>query len=478
MRATRLLPAAVVASCLAALPAPAAAEYFDVGRLPAPPVTGKEIADSIASFSSGHAHRVTGTPSELLAGEDIAAQARQLGYEVEVVPLTPQGTAPGTSPLKVVVATRRGTTKPDEHIVFGAHYDNVPQTVDGAYDNGSGTMMLLALAKSFASVPTKRTLVFAWYNGEEEGTQASQPHAKMFKDDGKKVRAMLGFDMVGIAWPVANRGATNCLCMWHGDEDDAFAALLKYVNYDVLRFPSTPNAVEVRGNNVRNSDEASWDVQGYPTLRWAGMRSASNYPAYHMPDDTMETIDEVAGGRIFFEQGLRNTLLSSYYTVLALDNELPTAAATATGTRPVTFDASGSTDPDGPVGDVVWDFGDGTTGSGARVTHEYASSGVYTATASVADSHWPQVRRTATVTVQAEGAPAVAVPPAPLPGATPQPETGTKKAAKKKRRCRTVKRKARNKQGKRVTKKVRVCTKAKKKSRRSAKRRSARKRGR
>ena len=36
---------------------------------------------------------------------------------------------------RAVVATRRGVTRPKEHILFVGHYDVVPQTINGAYDN-------------------------------------------------------------------------------------------------------------------------------------------------------------------------------------------------------------------------------------------------------------------------------------------------------------------------------------------------------
>src|SRR3954454_11222418 len=189
--------------------------------------------------------------------------------------------------------------------------------------------------------------------------------------------------------------------MWRGEGDEAFDDLLKHVNYDVLRFPNGPNLVEVRGINVRNSDEASWDKLGYPTLRWAGLRTAGNYPQYHMPGDTMDTIDSVAGGRTFFEQGLRNTLMSSYYTELTVDNDPPVAVAHACGTRPVHFDAGGSGDPDGAPASITWDFGDGTSATGSAPAHNYARSGDYTAKVTVADNLWPQVTSTATVPVHA-----------------------------------------------------------------------------
>ncbi len=50
------------------------------------------------------------------------------------------------------------------------------------------------------------------------------------------------------------------------------------------------------------------------------------------------------------------------------------------------FDASGSYDPDGAIQSYVWDFGDGTTYSGAIVVHTYENPGEYTVTLTVTDN--------------------------------------------------------------------------------------------
>ena len=53
----------------------------------------------------------------------------------------------------------------------------------------------------------------------------------------------------------------------------------------------------------------------------------------------------------------------------------------------VTFDASGTTDPDDDaITSYVWDFGDGETGTGVVTTHEFATSEIYTVTLTVTDS--------------------------------------------------------------------------------------------
>jgi len=70
-------------------------------------------------------------------------------------------------------------------------------------------------------------------------------------------------------------------------------------------------------------------------------------------------------------------------------NEQPIAEAGADQTvilgETVSFDGSGSSDPDGSIVSYVWDFGDGTTGSGETTTHDYTAAGTYTVTLTVMD---------------------------------------------------------------------------------------------
>jgi hypothetical protein len=68
-------------------------------------------------------------------------------------------------------------------------------------------------------------------------------------------------------------------------------------------------------------------------------------------------------------------------------NQPPVASATVhcTGLT-CTFDGTGSSDPDGNVTQWSWTFGDGTTGSGATVTHGYATGGNQNVTLTVTDN--------------------------------------------------------------------------------------------
>lgn len=84
-------------------------------------------------------------------------------------------------------------------------------------------------------------------------------------------------------------------------------------------------------------------------------------------------------------------------------NDLPPAPAIdATATDlDVAFDGSGSSDPDGTVTSYAWDFGDGTTGSGAAPRHTYAAGGTYQVSLSVTDDQSSTATIAKSVTVVA-----------------------------------------------------------------------------
>jgi YVTN family beta-propeller protein len=77
--------------------------------------------------------------------------------------------------------------------------------------------------------------------------------------------------------------------------------------------------------------------------------------------------------------------------VRAVPNQGPTAAftsASAVAGSPTSFDASGSSDPDGSVAHYSWEFGDGSTlaDAGATPAHTYAVAGTYTVKLTTTDN--------------------------------------------------------------------------------------------
>jgi len=63
----------------------------------------------------------------------------------------------------------------------------------------------------------------------------------------------------------------------------------------------------------------------------------------------------------------------------------------------VLFDASDSYDPDGRIVSIIWDFGDGKTGTGSTISHTYAEPGNYTVELRILDNRGEKDSSTAEI---------------------------------------------------------------------------------
>ena len=79
-----------------------------------------------------------------------------------------------------------------------AQVSNFPLKTGGD-DDASGTSALLSLGRLFKAfnVRFSRTVVLAFFSGEEQGLWGSRGYAKSLKDNGTNVRFMLQADMLG-----------------------------------------------------------------------------------------------------------------------------------------------------------------------------------------------------------------------------------------------------------------------------------------
>ena len=96
-----------------------------------------------------------------------------------------QGTLSG-KPAEVynTVAEIRGTEKPDEVVILGAHLDSWDLGT-GATDDGTGTAAVLEAARALqkAGVKPKRTIRFVLFTGEEQGLNGSRAYVAAHKDE-------------------------------------------------------------------------------------------------------------------------------------------------------------------------------------------------------------------------------------------------------------------------------------------------------
>lgn len=125
-------------------------------------------------------------------------------------------------PVRNVMAMLRGTEKPDEYVVIGAHYDHVgyftpgpgseelneaengiaapiDSIYNGADDNASGTTGLLMAAEAFSHAPThpRRSILFVAFSAEEKGLLGSKAFVATPPVPLSGMVAMLNMDMIG-----------------------------------------------------------------------------------------------------------------------------------------------------------------------------------------------------------------------------------------------------------------------------------------
>ena len=94
-----------------------------------------------------------------------------------------------------------------EYVVVGAHYDHVgmnpfmngPDKIfNGADDDGSGTVAVMAIAKAFSEGPRpKRSMLFIWHAGEEKGLWGSEYFADNPTVPITSIITELNIDMIG-----------------------------------------------------------------------------------------------------------------------------------------------------------------------------------------------------------------------------------------------------------------------------------------
>lgn len=166
-----------------------------------------------------------------------------------------------------VVLTLPGET--DETIVFTAHYDSTSLS-QGAYDNMSGSVGILAVAEHFAKVPHKRTLKFVWCGSEERGLLGSKAYVEAHAEELDKVVLNINLDMIGCIM-----GKFIACCT---SEDK----LVSYISYmaDELGFPVKAN------QDVYSSDSTPFADKGIPAVSFARI-APGNTATIHNSYDTM-----------------------------------------------------------------------------------------------------------------------------------------------------------------------------------------------
>jgi len=193
-----------------------------------------------------------------------------------------------------------------EYVALGAHYDHVgtgsPINGDGIYngadDDGSGTVSILAIAEAFAKgARPKRSLLFVWHAGEERGLWGSKYFTQYPTVAIDKVIAQLNLDMVGRSKQAddttpANTGLSGpheIYVIGSKMMSTALGELSEFVNKSYLNLvfnykhddPNDPEKLFFR------SDHFNYALKGIPVIFYTD----GEHEDYHKVTDHVEKID-------------------------------------------------------------------------------------------------------------------------------------------------------------------------------------------
>lgn len=192
--------------------------------------------------------------------------------------------------MRNVLAKIDGKNK-DEIVIIGAHYDHIgydpmldgDQIYNGADDNASGVSAVLQIVRSFLATgkQPERTVIFAFWDGEEKGLLGSKYFAQTFPQI-KQVKGYLNFDMIG-----RNNDESR---PWHvvyffTKGTPAFGEWLKedIEHYNLNLQPD----YRAWDNPVGGSDNGTFAKLGIPIMWY----HTDWHPDYHLPGDEADKIN-------------------------------------------------------------------------------------------------------------------------------------------------------------------------------------------
>ena len=156
----------------------------------------------------------------------------------------------------------------DEYIVLSAHYDSTSLS-QGAYDNMSGSVGILAVAEYFATHPHRCGLRFIWCGSEERGLLGAKAYCAD-EEALKKIVLNINLDMIGCTM-----GKFIACCTTE-------ESLTHYIKYFGMEFGMSVRAYQ----DVYSSDSTPFADKGVPALSFARATSP-NTGTIHNSYDTI-----------------------------------------------------------------------------------------------------------------------------------------------------------------------------------------------
>lgn len=186
-----------------------------------------------------------------------------------------------------------GTETPDNVIIIGSHQDSLnmifPSLIPapGADDDGSGTITSIEALRLYVKhlwnghLP-KNTIEFHFYSAEEGGLLGSMDVLGLYREQGKKVVAMVQQDMTGY---VANKNDEHVGLVL----DNANERLVRFLKVIIDAYVKIPYRETRCGYAC--SDHASAAKNGFPSAFILESENAKTNRYIHTTMDTLDRLD-------------------------------------------------------------------------------------------------------------------------------------------------------------------------------------------
>jgi hypothetical protein len=195
-----------------------------------------------------------------------------------------------------IIGKIEGTDKnrKEEYVLFSGHQDHdgvrqpygTDSIYNGADDNGSVSVALLAIARAFKKSPGKRSALFVWHGAEERGLLGSRWYSAHPTVPKNSIVAVLNGDMIGRNNP--DSAALLGVQPPHLNSKDLVGMALQ-ANEEGPKFKLDTlwdKTTHIEGWYFR-SDHLPYARAGYPALFYSTLL----HPTYHTPMDEADRID-------------------------------------------------------------------------------------------------------------------------------------------------------------------------------------------